>query len=248
MKQSQNINKLFYVVIGLAVIFGIWFAYNLYIYARRMADASETNRQTEIINGIFNFEDEAVLTARYIMGNYEIIAHISIPGTAINYAVVHGVDNEFYLYHDLLRQPNLNGSIFLDYLNNPCFTDRNTIVYGHNRSNGTMFHDLMLFQDEEFFKENDIIIITMINDVLQYEVFAVFTTHINFNYIIVDFADDYEFLKLVHEMKDRAMRLRNTAITANDKILILSTCTGLGPTGRLVVVGRLKWRLCEKIS
>jgi len=240
LSSGKKTNKLYYAAVGLAAVFGILFVFNLYTYIRRELDTRETVRQNEIIYGIFNFEEDIVLTARHIMNNNEIVAHLSVPGTSINHAVVHGIDNEFYLYHDLLRQPNSNGSIFLDYLNSPCFTNRSTIIYGHNRSDGTMFHDIRFFQDYEFFEENDLIVVTTAYDEFLYEIFAVFTAHISFNYIQVDFADEHEFLALVYEMKDRAMHLRDTAIVESDKILILSTCTGIGPTGRLVVVGRLK--------
>ena len=228
----------FYISIGLATIFGLWFAFNIYTYIRRGFEAREILRQTEIIYGIFSFEEDAVLVARHVMNNDDIVAHLKIPGTSINHAVVHGMDNEFYLYHDLLRQPNSNGSIFLDYLNSPCFTNRSTIIYGHNRTDGAMFHDLQFFTERDFFEENDSIIVTTVDEKLLYEIFVVFTTHIYFNYIQVNFADDYEFLVLVYEMKDRAMHLRDIPITGNDRILILSTCTGIGPTGRLVVVGK----------
>jgi sortase B len=231
---------LFYSAIGLAAVFGILFVFNIYTHIQRGIDTQETRRQNDIIYGVFNFEDELVLAARNIMNNDDIIAHLSISGTSINHAVVQGTDNEFYLYHDLLRQPNSNGSIFLDYLNSPSFTDKSTIIYGHNRNNGTMFHDIRFFQDYEFFADNKLISVTTLEDSFLYEIFAVFTAHISFNYIQVDFADGYEFLALVNEMKDRAMHLRDVTITENDKILIISTCTGVGPTGRLVVVGRLQ--------
>ena len=213
MKSYKSTRTLFFISLGLVVIFGLWFVFNLYTYSQRELDTRETLRQTEIIYGIFNIEEDVVLTARYIMGNDDIIAHLTVLGTSINHAVVHGVDNEFYLYHDLLRQPNSNGSIFLDYLNSPCFTNRSTIIYGHNRANGTMFYDLQLFQERHFFDENDTIIVTTIEEKLIYEIFAVFITHIYFNYIQVDFSDDYEFLTLIYEIKDRAIHLRDVPIT-----------------------------------
>jgi len=240
LKPKKCTNILFYISLVLVAIFGLWFAFNLHAYIRRVFHNREILRQSEIIYGIFSFDEDVVLTARHIMNNDDIVARLTIPGTSINHAVVHGKDNEFYLYHDLLRQPNANGSIFLDYLNSPCFKNRSTIIYGHNRIDGTMFHDLQLFQEREFFEKNDSIVITTIDEKLLYEIFTVFITHIYFNYIQVNFADDYEFLALVYEMKDRAMHLRDMYITGNDRILILSTCTGIGPTGRLVVVGRQK--------
>lgn len=241
MKSNKTARKLLYLVTALAVVCILFFAYYLFAYIQRTAHTAEIQRQSEIISEISRLYQDVVQTARDLLNNDEIVAHIYIPGTSINYAVVHGVDNEFYLYHDVLRKPNSNGSIFLDYLNSPCFTDISTILYGHNMENGTMFHDLGLFKEKEFFEENESIFVTTLYETLHYEIFAVFTTHVNFNYIIVDFADYYEFLNLVYEMKDRAAHLRDVTITENDKILILSTCTAIGRTGRIVVVGRLKF-------
>jgi len=221
----------FYIVLGLAAVFGIGFAFNLHAYIRRLADTQEIIRQADISR------NESIQSLRYIFSNEEIVAHINIPATNISYAITQGADNEFYLYHDLLKQPNGNGSIFLDYLNSPCFTDKSTIIYGHNREDGTMFHDLQLFQDYDFFQENRYIILNTMEGTLYYKIFAVFTAHISFNYIIVDFADSYAFLALVEEMKDRAMHQREVEINADDRILILSTCTRLGLTGRLVLLG-----------
>jgi len=215
-------------------IFAVWFSFNLHTYIRRRLDAHESARQAEIMREIFSVED-----MRFATRNDEIVARIFVPGTAINYIVVHGKDNEFYLSHDMFREPNENGSIFLDYANDPCFTNRNTIIYGHNRDNGTKFHDLQLFQNGEFFNDNSTIFITTQENLLQYEIFAVFTAHMTFNYIQVDFPDDDAFLSLMNEIKDRAMHSREIEISACDRVLILSTCTNIGPTGRLVVVGRL---------
>lgn len=236
--QKKRINKFVYCA-GLILLaaFVLWFAFGAAAYFRRITDERETIRQSEALRG--QSDKSVVLAARDIMNNDEIIAHIAVSGTAIDYAVAHGQDNEFYLSHDLMRRPNENGAIFLDYANSPDFTDRNTIIYGHNRRSGIKFHDLQLFQDREFFEENGHIVITTLDGVFIYEIFAVFLAHISFQYIQVDFADDYDFLFLVAEIKDRAMHTRNVSISACDRMLILSTCTNVGPTGRLAVAGRL---------
>lgn len=230
--------RLYYITAGLAVLFAVWLAFSLYTYLGRADDTRETLRQARLTDRIFASEDNPVQSAREAMANDDIIAHIYVPGTAISYAVVQAADNEFYLYHDITRRGNSNGAIFLDYLNSSDFSDRNTIIYGHNRSDGTMFHDIQLFQDYSFFRGNPYIIITAEDAVLHYEIFAVFTAHISFNYIRVDFADDYDFLDLLLEIKDRAIHLRETEITGSDRVLILSTCTNIGLTGRLVLAAK----------
>ena len=64
--------------------------------------------------------------------NPDVIAWIQIPALDISYPVVRGKDNDYYLHHMFDGQENKNGSIFVDYHNQPDFSDSNTIVYGHN--------------------------------------------------------------------------------------------------------------------
>jgi len=176
--------------------------------------------------------------ARY--GNEDIVARITIPGTAIDYLIAHTDDNSFYLYHDLWRNRTAAGTVFLDYLNTPDFRDSSSIIYGHNMRNGTKFHDVRFYRGREFFETNNEMIVTTLYEELYYDIFAVFITHINFNYIQVEFEDD-EFLELVQEMKSRSYHDTEVEIGEDDSILILSTCWGpVGTDYRLVMAGRLR--------
>ena len=80
--------------------------------------------------------------------NPDVIAWIQIPALDISYPVVQGKDNYYYLHHMFDGQENKNGSIFVDYHNQPDFLDSNTIVYGHNMKNGSMFGTLDRYQDQ----------------------------------------------------------------------------------------------------
>lgn len=178
--------------------------------------------------------------ARGLYNNNDIVAHISIPGTAIDYLITHTDNNSFYLYHDLWLNRTAAGTVFLDYLNSTDFKDPNSIIYGHNMRNGTKFHDVRMYRSREFFEQNYTMIVTTVYDVLYYDIFAIFTTHINFNYIQVEF-EDGEFLKMVEEMKERSYHDTDIEIGEEDSILTLSTCWGpVGTDYRLVLVGRLR--------
>lgn len=61
--------------------------------------------------------------------NEDIVAWIQIPGSDVDYPVVHGEDNEYYLHHTFQKEANKAGSIFLDYRNHDDFTDRRMILY-----------------------------------------------------------------------------------------------------------------------
>lgn len=83
--------------------------------------------------------------------NPDIVAWIRIP-EVLDYPVVQGEDNSYYLFHTFRGENNIAGSIFLDYRNSSDFTDGRSIIYGHNMKDGSMFHGLRKYQNVEFFQ------------------------------------------------------------------------------------------------
>lgn len=71
--------------------------------------------------------------------NEDIVAWIQISGIGVDYPVVQGEDNEYYLHHTFRKEANKAGSIFLDYRNRADFTEQRVIIYGHNMKDGSMF-------------------------------------------------------------------------------------------------------------
>lgn len=85
--------------------------------------------------------------------NPDIVAWLRIPGV-LEYPVVRGEDNSYYLNHTVQKTYNIAGSIFLDYRNERDFSDSKNIIYGHNMKDGSMFHVLRNYQDIVFFQEH----------------------------------------------------------------------------------------------
>ena len=86
--------------------------------------------------------------------NPDTVGWITIEGTNINYPIVKGTDNDFYLNHDFNGEENIAGSIYLDFESQGDFDGRNNIIYGHNMKNGSMFKDVVRYKDEAYFKEH----------------------------------------------------------------------------------------------
>ncbi|MCL2491248.1 MAG: class B sortase [Coriobacteriia bacterium] len=82
--------------------------------------------------------------------NPDIVAWIFIPGTRIDYPVAHTDNNDFYLNHDFEGNPSDGGSIFLETLNSPDFTDMDSRIYGHNMFDGSMFGQLPRYRKPDF--------------------------------------------------------------------------------------------------
>ena len=83
--------------------------------------------------------------------NEDIYAWIRIPGTVIDYPILqHPEDDTYYLNRTAERKKGLPGSIYTENLNKTDFSDRNTLIYGHNMKNGSMFGDLSLYMDSNY--------------------------------------------------------------------------------------------------
>ena len=80
--------------------------------------------------------------------NEDIIGWIEIEDTKINYPILKDCDSLYYLKHNYLRKYNSNGSIFT--LNINPFEDFETLLYGHNMKNGTMFSILGKYLNKDF--------------------------------------------------------------------------------------------------
>ena len=170
--------------------------------------------------------------------NEDVIGWIHIPDTVISYPLLHWIDNEFYLNHTWKQTKNSGGAIFMECENNPDFSDFNTIIYGHNLLNDTMFGGLSKYKDEQYAKEHSSIYIVTDAGIACYDVFAAHRVGIDTVMYATDLTTDHkkeEFLRFTRDYSRIAM---DREPTAHDKILTLSTCSG-GHDARWVVQGYL---------
>ena len=157
--------------------------------------------------------------------NENIVAWIKVNGTGIEYPVVKYRDNEFYLKHSLDNSYNKAGWIFADYRNKFDGSDKNLIIYGHNRRNDSMFGTLKDILNEEWYnnEENRKVIFITETEKAVYQVFSVYRIEDEDYYIKTNFAGN-EFQNFINTLKRRSIREFNIDVTSEDKILTLSTC------------------------
>ena len=171
--------------------------------------------------------------------NIDYRGWIKIDNTNINYPILQGQDNEEYLYKDLNNEYIVSCSIFMNYLNNG-FDDQNTVLFGHNMKNGTMFANLKKYKEEDFFYNNNDIEIELSNgQYLKYKVFSVYITDINDNYTKTSFEDKDEYKEFLERIKNKSIYKSDISVNENDKIITLSTCSYEFDDARLVVTGKL---------
>lgn len=163
---------------------------------------------------------------------------IKVNDTNINYPIVQAKDNSFYLDKDINKSYLSSGSIFMNYLNNE-FNDGNTVLFGHNMRNKTMFADLKKYKEKEFFYGNNDIDIEIQNGkVLKYRVFSAYVTDANDNYIKTKFESKDEYKKFIQRIKNKSIYKSDIDVNENDKIITLSTCSYEFNDARMVVHGK----------
>lgn len=84
----------------------------------------------------------------------DVVGWIYCPGTPINYPIVQGYNNDYYLYRLIDGTWNANGSIFMDYRNSDDFSDSNTMIHGHHMKTGAMFASLMKYKTQSYYDEH----------------------------------------------------------------------------------------------
>ena len=164
---------------------------------------------------------------------------IKIDNTNINYPIVQGKDNSFYLDKDINKNYLSSGSIFMNYLNHG-FNDENTVLFGHHMRNKTMFAQLKKYKEKEFFYGDNDIVIEVENDkVLKYKVFSAYVTDSKDNYIKTNFDDKDQYKEFLEDIKNKSQYKSDIDVNENDKIITLSTCFYEFNDARMVVHGKL---------
>ena len=157
----------------------------------------------------------------------------------ISYPIVKGKDNQTYLHQTYEKNYNFAGTIFVDYENSGDFSDCNTLVYGHNMKNGSMFGHLKKFrEDDKLYKQDKYFWILPPERNYRYEIITAYTTGVNSDTYTLFKGPGEEFEKYLETIKGYSeIQTDDTDLTIKDRIVTLSTCTGNEST-RFVVQGK----------
>ena len=173
----------------------------------------------------------------------DIIGWLTLPDTAINYPVTQADDNEYYLHHLYDGTYNKTGCLFADYENQEDFSDRNTIIYGHNMRDGSMFATLNEYDEQSYFDGHPQMYLVTPGGGYVVEIFTAFVAKPSESGSgtspwRLSFKDDGAYTTWLSEMADRSVIETDVTVTSSDKVLTLSTCTP-GGASRFIVMGKL---------
>lgn len=172
--------------------------------------------------------------------NSDTVAWIKVNNTNVNYSVVQSDDNEYYLKHDFNKNSNFGGWVYGDYRDDFTYFGNNTILYGHNLINRTMFGSLIWCQKESWYtnEENLYIKISTPASNTIWKIFSIYQIKPEVYYLKTYFETTEEHQEFLDTLKNRSIYNFNEELTTNDKILTLSTCSDDG-TKRAVIHAKM---------
>ena len=238
----------------LIVIFAAVFAVSAYklistLYQYKVADDMYSNLNNRFVTGRQAQDaDDDIETSPITVDFDELLKHcpdvvgwIYSADTPINYPVVQGEDNDFYLHRFMDGSYNPSGTIFLDIACEGDFTSRNTIMYGHHMNDGSMFASLSEYrkQGQEYYDAHSVMYLNTPTQNYRVEVFSGFITDSQSDVYTVSFSTEEGFTNYIRRMKNHSVFESDVEVEPDDNIITLSTCAYDFENARFVVLGRL---------
>lgn len=258
---GEKVRKIVFLISILALIVSAAWLVNDYIIQpylinRQNAEISELivdstdvepEKIVEKLNNL-NEEEKTVTFATLKAQNKDFKAWLAAPGANISLPVVQTTNNDKYLNTGFNGKWLSGGTAFLDSNNKSAFSDMNTVIYGHNMRDGSMFGSIKNYKKLETFKKNPLIYVYTENENYVYKIYSVFLTSAVksddngyvFAYNFINLSSSENFASFMQELKLRSYYDTGVDYQEGDKLLTLSTCDRtVMKNGRLVIVARL---------
>ena len=187
-----------------------------------VSSESEDGEDTAQIQNVSRYPEVDFEELRKI--NSDVVAWLFIDGTQINYPVVHGDDNDFYLKHQFDGQYNSAGCLFLDVENNGSFQQENQIIYGHYMKNQSMFHNLTNYKQQSYFDEHPEGWLVTPTGAYSFQIFSGYVSDVFGDAWRTEFSKD-EYVEWLGECRERSVFISDVVPDSECKVLTLSTCS-----------------------
>ena len=172
--------------------------------------------------------------------NSDIIGWIYIEGTNINYPIVQGRDNKYYLKHLFNGEWNSSGCIFLDSRKSSDLLDKHNIIYGHHMRDGKMFSDLMKYKQQSFYEKHPEILILTPDGNYKFIIFSAYVASITDGTWDIDFNTENHYEEWINKSLYKSCLKCDINPTTADQIVTLSTCSYEYNNASFVLLGLLK--------
>ncbi len=168
--------------------------------------------------------------------NSDTVGWIYVNNTNVNYPFVQGGDNSFYLNHSFNKKSNVAGWLFADYRSDFNHFKKNSVIYGHGRTDQVMFGSLEKTLEESWYtnEENQIIKISTPKKNTLWQIVSIYVVPSESYYLTHTFENNKSYQKFIDTMLSRSIYDFKQDVTTKDKLLTLSTC--LDNNGNRIVI------------
>lgn len=170
--------------------------------------------------------------------NGSIVGWIYCEGTAINYPVVQGSDNSYYVRRLPDGTKSTAGSIFVDYRCAADCSDTNTILYGHNMKNGSMFATIKKYGKQSFYDEHPVMWYFTPDETFMVELVAGYVTSTGSESFEM-FTGTEDIQQYLSMSVEKSTFVTNASIETAERVMTLATCSYEYDNARYVLVGVL---------
>lgn len=244
---NQKLKKIIIIVLSILLVISI-----VSVIVLKIFEHKDTEKQQEISQVLDTIEKEKQITERMEQvkelkkENEDIIGWLEIKDTNINYPILQGTDNEYYLTHNYKKEKVTGGSLFLDKNYDFSIPSSNLLIYGHRNKKGIMFEDLLKYKDEEFYKEHSKIRFTTTEDDSEYEIISVFYSRVYYQdekdvfryYYFINAGNEEEYNEYINNAKKVSIYDTGKIAEYGEQLLTLSTCEYSQANGRFVIVAK----------
>ena len=272
MKQQKNGMRWAFIIFMVVLILALTYCTRFMLVQiedmeeRELLDSTSISKEeleNTIQNGIteeISLEKEAILpeeevpipTERMLQvtslkkENDDIVGWLEIEGTDINYPVLQGEDDTYYLTHNYKKEWSSKGSIFLSKDYNWEIPSCNYMIHGHNLNNGTMFQELLKYEKESYYQEHPTIRFTTETEDAEYDIISVFLSKVYYKhekdvfryYYFIDAKTEEEYNHFIDNIEKASLYPIQKTASYKEQLITLSTCSYHTKDGRFVVVGR----------
>lgn len=171
--------------------------------------------------------------------NADIKAWLYSPDTKIDYPVVQSQDNSYYLYRFMDGSYNPSGTLFMDYRCTGDFSGKNTVIYGHHMSDGSMLASIVEYKDQAYYDEHPVMFLNTLEGNFRLDIFAGFVTWYDSRVYTFDFDSRTEFNEWITLMRSYSDFESDVEFGPDDRLVTLSTCTYEYDNARYVLMAKL---------
>lgn len=245
------------ICISLMAAFAVLLTVSAYFLVSQTVDEKQQEEKYESIAEVVEEPDTTLEPIQYtadktilpdytelFMQNSDMVGWISVDDTNINYPVMQSKDEpNFYLKRGFDKTYSDYGCPYIQENCDVKAPSDNLVVYGHNMNNGSMFADLIKYEDKEFYENHRTIHFNLITDKVDYQIVAVFKTVAYspdgfryYDFVNAESSEDFDS----YISKCKELELYDTGVTAEygDKLITISTCEYSRKNGRIVVVAK----------